>query len=281
MKKTITGTLIIMLSLVLVLLFYSFEKEDSRFKNSAAGYDIVQKWELPEELNEVSAIEWIGDQKVAAVQDEDGIIFIYDLDSGKIEKEISFGSGGDYEGLSISEGTAYVLRSDGTVFEIKNYMGQDPEVSPLKTNLSEIKDIDVEGLSLDKANNRLLLAVKEDKQDKKARGVYTYDLKQRKSNGQPVFRIKLSNPVLKGKAKGKFNPSEIEIHPKTGDYYILDAKNLSLVIAGKDGQPKSVQPLDKSDFSQPEGLTFTPDGTLYISNEAGDGPANILQISLN
>ena len=38
--------------------------------------------------------------------------------------------------------------------------------------------------------------------------------------------------------------------------------------------------LNKDDFSKPEGLSFAPDGTLYISNEAGDGPANILQVDL-
>lgn len=277
MKRTITGTLVIMLSLILVLLFYSFEKEDRRFNEKAAGYDVVQKWELPEELKEVSAIEWIGEQKIAAIQDEDGIIFIFDLNNGKIERKVPFGDGGDYEGLRISETTAYVLRSDGTVFEIRDFMGENPKASPIETNLSKIKGIDVEGLSLDKGNNRLLLAVKENKKEKDSRGIYSFDLKERKSAGQPVFSIKLSDPVL----QGKFNPSEIEIHPKTGEFYILDAQHPKLMIAGSNGSPKTVEPLTKADFSQPEGLTFSPDGTLYISNEAGDGPANILQVNLN
>ena len=80
MKKTIAGTLIIMLSVVAVMLFYSFEKNDARFKRN---YNIVEKWELPEILNEVSAIDWIGTNSIAAVQDEDGTLFIYDLKANK------------------------------------------------------------------------------------------------------------------------------------------------------------------------------------------------------
>ena len=266
-----------MSSLVLALLFYSFEKDDQRFQERAINYEIVQKWELPEELSEVSAIEWLGNERFAAVQDEDGIIYIYDLNSERIEKQIRFGEGGDYEGLRISGNTAYVLRSDGTVFEIKEYMGPEPKTRPLKTSLSKIKGIDVEGLSLDKTNNRLLLAVKETRKDNGSRGVYSLNLDDRSSDR--VFEIKLSDPVLQ-KGEGKFNPSEIEIHPKSGEYYILDARNPKLVILGTDAKPKSLDPLAEEDFSKPEGLSFTPDGTLYISNEAGDGPANILQVNL-
>ena len=36
-----------------------------------------------------------------------------------------------------------------------------------------------------------------------------------------------------------------------------------------------IEPLDKWLFVQPEGMTFAPDGTLYISSE-GDGGNGIL-----
>ena len=262
----------------MVMLFYSFEKEDRRFQNELS-YEVVQKWELPGELKEVSAIEWIGDNKMAAVQDEDGIIFIYDLAKGKIDRKIQFGEGGDYEGLRISEGTAYVLRSDGTVFEVRDYMNPKAGAKALKTGLAAIRGIDVEGLSFDKAGKQLLLAVKENKQEKNSRGIYSFDPGKQQSGEQALFRIELSDPVLK-KGKGKFNPSEIAIHPGTGDYYVLDGRNPKLLILDKNGKPKKLELLNKDDFSKPEGLSFAPDGTLYISNEAGDGPANILQVDL-
>ena len=35
----------------------------------------------PIDLNEISGIRWISEDKIAAVQDEEGIIFIYNLSS--------------------------------------------------------------------------------------------------------------------------------------------------------------------------------------------------------
>lgn len=277
MKKTLTLSLIIILTLVTGLLLYSFEKEDVRFTEASENYTVVRKWELPDPLKEISAIEWLGDDKIAAVQDEEGIIFIYDLKKEAIEKQISFGQGGDYEGLRISGNTAYILRSDGTVFEVRDFNTSDPKTSPIKTGLSKIKGIDVEGLGLDKTNNRLLLGVKENKQSKDSRGVYALDLVNRKSATAPVLEIKTSDPVF---GNGKFNPSEIGVHPSTGEYYILDARNYQLLITDAQGKPKKLHRLAEGDFAKAEGLSFSPDGSLYISNEAEDGPANILQVEL-
>ena len=78
----------------------------------------------------------------------------------------------------------------------------------------------------------------------------------------------------------KFRPSEIEIHPETGEIYLLDAKDPRLLIMDAGGKFKSVYALGKDEFNQPEGLTFKPEGSLYISNEAGSDPANILEIEL-
>jgi uncharacterized protein YjiK len=52
--------------------------------------------------------------------------------------------------------------------------------------------------------------------------------------------------------------------------YILASVNKLLVIADKKGNVKNVYTLDPATFNQPEGITFTPSGTLIISNEKGD-----------
>ncbi len=277
MKKIVSGSLVIILSLVTFLLLYSFEKDDLRFSNTSESLTVLHKWELPEQLKEVSAIDWLGNDKIAAVQDEEGIIFIFDLKKEAIEKQIRFGQGGDYEGLRISDNTAYVLRSDGTIFEVKDFRSASPNTTPIKTPLTKIKGIDIEGLEWDEAGNRLLLGVKEDKQKKDVRSVYSLDLGNRKLDMQPVLEIKTADPVFEN---GKFNPSEIAIHPKTGEYYILDARNYQLLVTDADGESKQLHHLSEKQFAKAEGLSFTPKGTLYISNEAEDGPANILQVEL-
>ncbi|HBL79205.1 MAG TPA: hypothetical protein DDZ79_04300, partial [Aequorivita sp.] len=68
---------------------------------------------MPIELNEISGIRWISDDKIAAVQDEEGIIFIYNLQTNLVEKKISFGKSGDYEAITTTDSTAYVMESSG------------------------------------------------------------------------------------------------------------------------------------------------------------------------
>lgn len=282
MKKQATGIIFLMLAVTIVLIL-SFKKKELTAINGKPDYKIIQKWELPDVLKEVSGIEWLGNNKIAAIQDEDGIIFIYNLATSKIENRFPFGNSGDYEGIVVNEGTAYVLKSDGTILEISNYTNPNPSVTAHSTALNKIKDVDVEGLTLDKKNNRLLIAEKERKGEKRIRNIYAWNLQSKSSAEKPIFEINLNDSFyknLKSRNKSGFNPSEIEIQPRSGDFYILDGRNPKLLILDKNAQPKEIYFFDSAVFAQPEGITFSPNGTLYISNEAGDGPANILQISL-
>ncbi|MDQ3844123.1 MAG: SdiA-regulated family protein, partial [Bacteroidota bacterium] len=53
--------------------------------------------------------------------------------------------------------------------------------------------------------------------------------------------------------------------------------NNLLIRAEEDGAVKEVYPLDPKLFKQPEGIAFTPNGDMIISNEAhNEGPANLL-----
>lgn len=280
MKKIVIGICVLAISIVTL---WAVEKDKQR-EEKKAEYSILQKWELPGVLEEVSGIDWIGDNKIAAVQDEDGIIFIYDLAASKITKKIPFHGSGDYEGIRISNDDAYILRSDGTIFKVQNYLSEKPKVSEHSTNLSAVKDNDVEGLCLDAENNRFLLAEKERKGNERSKEIYATHLNLQNSEEKPALKIDLEDAALKRtkeKVKDRFFPSEIERHPKTGNYYVLDGKNPKLLIMNPEGEIEKLYLLDPSEFEQPEGLTFDPEGNMYISNEAGEGPANILKVALN
>lgn len=281
MKKIILG--ILGITLVLVGIF-SFKGKTSENLSQEPGYEILQKWDLPAELNEISGLTWIGEDRVACIQDEDGIIFIYNLKSSEIESEINFGSGGDYEGIAVINKDAYVLRSDGIIFEVSDFRGKTPDIKKHVTSSNQLRGINLEGLCADSKNNRLILAVKEGKDFRENKGIYDFNLNNNLSKKEPLFMLNSSDPIfrnVKGKKKEKFSPGEIGIHPKTGEYYILDGTNPKLLIAKKDGVLKDLILFRSGDFENPEGLTFSPDGDLYISNEAKNGPANILKISLN
>lgn len=280
---------VLLVSVVLLAIFVSIafgmKKENSLTPEAAASYTIIKKWELPEILAEVSAIDWIAEDQLAAVQDEQGIIFIYDLASSKIVDKIEFAAGGDYEGLRINEEDAFVLRSDGKVYEIRNFRSEAPEVIEHLTELMKIDGIDMEGLSHDPDNDRLLLATKDRNKGENKKDIYALDLSTGSlSADKPVYQLNLDDPIFKrsGREKSKkFTPSELDIDTRSGMMYFLDAKSPQLLITDGDAKPEALVLLEEKEFSQPEGLTFGPDGKLYISNEAGkNSPANILQVQL-
>lgn len=245
-------------------------------------YKVLQKWELPDELEEISGMVFIDDQTIACIQDEKGIIFLYSLKDNQIEEEIEFGDNGDYEGLALNGETAYVLRSDGTIFEVANYL-HDKKVTKYETSLTARQNI--EGLCLDKNNNRLLLAVKsQGKEDRQHKGVYTFDLASKQLNPRPFFNIDMKDPIFEDVKTNqlikKIRPSEIGVNPGTGELYIIDGEQPKILITTPEGKSKQLYLLDKKKFPQPEGLTFSPSGRLYISNEGHGEPATILMVQL-
>jgi len=247
---------------------------------SSNSYTINKTWELPKILNEISGIAWLSDGKIASVQDEDGIIFIYDLQKNKIVEEIEFAGSGDYEGITINNNDAYVLRSDGTIYEVSNFLGEDISVQNFETEFSSKNNM--ESLALNAKSNSLIIAPKDRDTKDDFKGLYQIPIDSRTMNAAPSVKINMNDNAFKSYKKKKayktFSPSDIAIHPKTGEYYVLEGKDPKLVILDADGTIKAVHKLDKNKFAQPEGITFSPNGTLYISNESGDDAANILQV---
>lgn len=243
---------------------------------------IVESWELPEILQEVSGIAYIGNGRMACVQDEDGIIFIYDLKKRQIEREIEFSGEGDYESITLAGNTAYVLRSDGKIYEVYDYLSTRPVIKTFYEHQESGNNF--EGLEYDEKNNRLLLSIKEER-GKEYRPVYSIDINTGKLAEEPVYKIALGDPVFsvigKRNTQKNLRPSEITIHPQTGKIYILEGINPKVLILNEDGTPGKLHLLSRKQFRQAEGLTFGENGELYISNEGNGRPPNILQISLN
>ena len=98
MKKITLGIIALAVGL---LSFFSFKTESLAGPESELNYEILQKWDLPAVLDEISGIAWMGEHRIACVQDEDGIIFIYNLQTSKIEDKIEFSSGADFEGITV------------------------------------------------------------------------------------------------------------------------------------------------------------------------------------
>lgn len=242
----ITKPLLVTLTILLIGVFFSytfiqnFQQEEITL-GGEVGYDLTKptrSTELPDILLEVSGLTDLDDRTVAAVQDEDGVIFIFDLESEKIIREIKFDKDGDYEGITRAGNDLYVLRSDGKLFEILNYTDDDPEVEEYDTDVPVKNN---EGLAYDAKNNRLLLAGKSEPKGKKhedERTVYAFDLKDKKTSKKPVFTFKKKdvekfieeNKPEKSNFKVKLNPSAIAVHPTTDRLYVLSSRDNLLYI---------------------------------------------------
>jgi len=258
------------------------EKKSSENAAYLPNVGVIKQWDLPPVLAEVSGIAYIDEDRFACIQDEAGTIYIYNKAQNKIETEIPFAGAGDYEGLTLAGSSAYVVRADGRLFEVSNYATAKKVVTEYKTSLTVQQN--VEGLTLDKANNRLLLAIKGDEPgNKNYKGIYAFDLSTKTFNSEPVYKIDLTQTEGEGK-KGKkakvIMPSEIGIHPQTGDIYILDGPQARMLEMDRNGTIKIMYQLGKG-FAQAEGITFSPQGAIFISNEGKKKPGNIIEIELN
>ncbi|SRR5690554_3726724 len=287
MKENLISFLIIIGVLMLVgALWFAYENPALNPRLEDESYTIVRKWEMPEDLNEISGIAYIGENRIACVQDEEGIIYIYNLTKDGVEKKVNFAKAGDYEGIAIVDSSAYVLESNGKLYHVERYMDSTFTASEINTFFT--KDNNMESLFFDSENNRLLLAPKNsDPNSEEYKGIYAYDFASKKVADTPVFKIPLDDPILNYKETRTFKgssqeyfPSEIAIHPKNGNIYILEGKNPRLLIMDSSGKILTLHKLNKKSFHQPEGITFAPDGTLYISNEGKKGTANILEVEL-
>lgn len=271
----------IVIALTAVLAFTM--KPSQNVTKPSGNYVINNTWELPDALNEISGIAYIYNGIIASVQDEDGIIFIYDLKQNKIIEEIEFAGSGDYEGIAIHNDDAYVMRSDGVIYEILKFRSPGKTISKFETEFSSKNNI--ETLTVDTKNHNLIIAPKDRGRDDDFKGLYQIPIHSKTMEVEPSVKINMKDAAFKNFRKKKayktFRPADVAIHPKTGEFYVVEGRNPKLLILTNDGTVKKVYELDKDEFAQPEGITFSPGGTLYISNESGDGAATIMQVSFN
>ncbi len=240
---------------------------------------ITQKWKLPAALKRVSGITCIDENRLACIQDEKGILFIYNLIYDSVEKQIPFNGSGHFEGLALAGKTMYAIRSNGILYSIENYNSNKPVVTEIKTWLTARQK--VEDLCYDRQHNRLLIAIKgKDPVGKDYKGIYEYTLQNGKLNKEPVYKINFNDPIWNNTAY-RMQPSGLAIHPLTGDIYMLDRETPNLLIMSSAGVLKKLYHLDTKDFHLPEGIAFSKTGQLFICNEGGLlGKGNIIEIVL-
>jgi len=275
-----------------------------------AGYDFRYKlndpdktWYLPHGLAEISGLSYAGNGQLVCNQDEKGNIYLFNTKNGELEKTIKFAGDGDYEAIEITGDDVWVVKSNGNLYHVKNYMKNNkPKVYEYKTPFNEKNNI--EGMGFDPSKNRLLIACKGypfigKKHKKKAeryKAIYEYNLTTKELNEEPVFLISLdsighyknyntltrlgleiSSAYDNAEGEVSFKPSGIAVHPITGNIYVLASVGKALAVLNPEGEMLALIHLDKKIHKQPEGICFSPEGTLYISNEDKGGKGYIME----
>ncbi|MFD3003941.1 SdiA-regulated domain-containing protein [Pontibacter toksunensis] len=263
---------------------YFIDATGQREENERPAGLAKSSWELPSELREVSGISFVRENLLACVQDEKGIIFLYDLAKETVTRRISFAGPGDYEGIAVVGHTAYLLRSDGAIYEVTDFMGSKSQTTMHPSVLVSTQN--TEGLAYDRKQNRLLVAAKGyDESLGNYKGIYAIPLNTKKMQAEPVMTISLAQQQLKGRSKKQkkaydiLQPSSLEMNDDTGEMYVLDAVNHRLYTLDQQGRIQKAKLLDKKQLRQPEGLAFSDTGDMYVSSEGGKtGKALILKL---
>lgn len=253
---------------------------------------------LQDSLREISGIAFINDSTVVCVQDENGILFVYDIQHNRIKERHPFHADGDYEGITTAYNYIYILRSDGKLFEISDFNSKKISTKSYTTNVPASNN---EGLCFNYGENELLIGCKNkvtnSDVEKDVRQIYAFDLSEHKLDKNAKFEMRVEDAMTfadkknldmsgvgvnkKGKNKNtfKFNISAIAIHPISGNLYILNAADHALFVVNDKSKIIAIQLLDPVLFNKPEGLTFKPNGDMFITNEGQEGRANIVSLT--
>jgi len=260
------------------------DRSSHKFDNYNLNEKSNIKIKLPKELSEISGLAYSEDNHIVTNNDETGTVFEIDILTGKILNEFYLGKKKikkDFEGIAAVNDSLFMVTSSGVLYQFSfPDEEQNVEYKKYKTFLSS--KYDVEGLCFDRATNSLLLACKgfAGKDLKGYKAIFKFDLSNHKLAEEPRFLIWLKK--LKDKYDIKnFSPSGIEIHPRSGNFFIVSANIKAIIEISPDGKILEAVKLDKKYHKQPEGITILPDGSLIIADEGNGGKGFITIIKEN
>ncbi len=242
-------------------------KKDS-FKNTEA-YDFANPKviNLPQALDEISGISYYPkDTSVFAVIDEDGILYKVPLMDPSNVKEWRFDKQRDFEDLVYKDSSFYVLVSNGDMDKL-TFVNDKIEIEKTEFPNSSKKVNEFESLYFSADSNKIVLLCKQCEEDKKTMltSFYFNDTSKSFKNYLTIETEPLFQKL--GSKKEKIKPSAAAIHPITKDLYVLCSVNKIIFIQNEQGKLKDVITLNPKLYKQPEGMAFTPNGDLIISNE--------------
>lgn len=233
--------------------------------------------ELPQAVDEISGIAYYPkDTSVFAIIDEDGLFFKIPLKNPKAMKEWRFDKRRDFEDLVLKDSVFYVLISNGDL-DLLRFKDDRINVEKLEFPNASKKMNEFESLYYDTASKKMILMCKECEEDNK--NIISSFAINDTTKEYAVFSVMETDPIFvkSGLNKERIKASATAINPVTGELFILCSVNKLMIILDAQGKVKDAIKLNPKMYKQPEGMAFTPEGDLIISNEFHEeGSATLL-----
>ncbi len=279
------GQILILVLLALSNCLPSNEKEYEGSLPNGYSLENFEKVKLTMVMEEISGIEWVGEDELWAIEDESSIIYKIDYESGKVIDQTKFAKNRDIEDLLVKDGVAWILESNGKLYQCFNPFEEDEETFEFKFPIKENRDF--EAILTWEGTDDLWVFCKDCEWDdgpkKTSYFPFAIDKMEYQTNRQKELKRKELRKLPSGDEEKKYQmrPSGAAKHPLKDEIYIISSAGHWLLVCDLEWNLKDVYELDKGLFKQPEGITFDPKGNLYISNEARGGTPNLLIFEYN
>ena len=233
-----------------------------------------QQFFLPLGLTEISGLAVASYGSVYAHDDNFGIVYEIELDSGKVVKAFALGKPtvkGDFEDIAVRDGYVYLLTSDGRIFEAP--MGEHRQrvhYNVYDTGVGE--HCETEGLANGPTDDEFLILCKQprDSSYKNRLVIYAWNLRDHTPTVTPWLNVPLAG-LVKDLDQANFHPSAFAWRRDKGALMIISAKSYSAIEIDLKGRLIDRIRLDKHLHPQSEALALMPDGRLIVGDEGPRG----------
>lgn len=260
------------------------DRDQERPLSSPKGYQLEnpKRFRVRESMQEISGLVHYGDEtNFMAMNDEQGKLFRINLRAKSAYPSWKFGKGGDYEELVFTGKDWLVLKSNGVIYHVLHLFTDTTE--SVTYHFPKGKKNEFEAAYYDPGQNKTFIICKncEDDKGQGTTSVYAFAMDSMRYAPEPAYQFRAENiDKLEASHSKHFRPSAAAIHPVEKRLYIMASINRLLVIADLQGNVQESHFLDPRHFNQPEGITFAPNGDMYISNEGDEEyTADILKFS--
>lgn len=209
------------LAILLLQLSYSCSPSIKELKAQPfpAHYTLenYQKIKLQHDMEEVSGLQWVGEDQLWAIEDESSIIYRLDPKNGKILKKRKFAKNKDIEDLLEINNVAWVLQSNGTLYEVESPLTKYGQTMEYHFPIKEKRDI--EAIIASKTEPYLYILCKACKWDlgPEQSSVFRFDLTTKRYDTIPFATLKRKDiqPLLNYQTEEPLDiqPSAAALHP--------------------------------------------------------------------